>query len=67
MNCFQSVPANSQSPELLQPTDRPLDRPAPRSQRRRLLPATPGNVWHDADVVEKVASGLPVVPTRRPY
>ena len=61
MNFAQPVPANSESAELLQPTDGPLDRPTNGSQMIQFGFPTTGNSRFDPRRGQQGSSGLAVV------
>lgn len=61
MQVRQAFPANPQPAELLQPAQRPLDRPADAAQVVRVVRTALGNVGVDPHGRQQVAGGLAVV------
>ena len=61
MNFTQPVPANSESAELLQPADGPLDRPTNGSQMIRFGFPTTGNSRFDPRCVQQGSTGRAVI------
>lgn len=61
VNLCQSIPANPQPAELLQPADRSFDRPASGSQRRVLQVASLGDECFYASQPQKITCRLTVV------